>query len=239
MTGLSIQNLSASIGGKALFKAVNVTAQGGQIVAITGPNGAGKSSLLRALAGLLEIDAGTALLDEVAIESLSVAERADNISYLPQLGPVHWPMTVEAIIALGQSVVKNQEIEAMMRALDIASLKGRGMGHLSGGERARVLLARALITPKSLLLLDEPTAALDPAHQLLVMNDLRQRVKAHKSIALVVMHDFQLIRQYADHLLLMDQGQAVTQGAPDDVLSIENLAKVYGIRQEDAGYKLI
>ncbi len=233
---LNVQDISVSVDGASLVNNVSFKAARGQITVITGPNGAGKSTLLRAVAGLLPVAAGGYQIDGFHHDKLSVKEKAKLLSYMPQLGPVYWPLTVEAIIALGQKVVRNDTLAEVMDALDIAHLYGRSISHLSGGERARVLLARAIVDEKPLVLLDEPTSALDPAHRLMVMDYLKKRARERNIAILMVMHDFALIEQYADHVLLMDHAKLIAEGTAGQALSDQMLRQVYHIQRGKDGH---
>jgi iron complex transport system ATP-binding protein len=209
----------------------------GELTVLVGPNGAGKTTLIRALAGLLPAD-GRITLDDKPLPSFDPRERARRIAYLPQGNVFHWPMPVEAVVALGRyphadpfaaaSQRDRDAVRAALAATDTEAFAARPVTSLSGGERARVALARALATQAPVLLADEPTVSLDARHQLIVMNVLREA--AHNGTAvLAVLHDLSLAARFADNVLLMQDGRIVTQGEPKDVLTTERIAQVFGV----------
>ncbi|WP_308910578.1 ABC transporter ATP-binding protein [Pseudokordiimonas caeni] len=235
---LEAKGLTVSLGNRWVVDGVDMTVSAGELVGLIGPNGAGKTSLLRALLRFLPLTTGTLTLMGEDVSSLPAHRLAGRIAYLPQSPTVHWPLSVEALVALGrgarpifarQSEVDREAIERAMRLADIAGLRDRPATELSGGERARVLLARALAADAPLLLADEPVAALDPAHQLSVMNVLKEVATGGKAVV-VVMHDLSLAARYCDRLIVLDGGRKVAEGTPADVLTDTLLAKVYGVR---------
>jgi iron complex transport system ATP-binding protein len=234
---LSASNVSVRLGGRPVVQGANLTLRGGEFVALVGPNGAGKTTLVRALAGLVPSD-GTITLGGRALPTLSDRERARHIAYLPQGHSFYWPMPVIAIVMLGRaphadpfSSNSAEDRAAVTRAMDLTEtheFAERAVTTLSGGERARVALARALATQAPVLLADEPTAALDPRHQLTVMELLRQA--AHDGAAiLAIMHDLSLAARFADRVVVMDRGALVADGAPAEALAPQRLAAVFGI----------
>jgi iron complex transport system ATP-binding protein len=240
---LQLQSVTVRIAKEEIVSDATFTLKPGKLVAIVGPNGAGKTTLLRAIAGLTE-STGHIILGGSAIKDLSRAERARKIAYLPQGHQVHWPMTARDIVALGRyphgltdpleldgvnsNSVHAKAVEAAMLRTEIIALKDRPIMSLSGGERARVMLARVLAVEAKLLLGDEPTASLDPRHQITVMQDLLNESR-NGALVVVVTHDIWLASRLADEIVLMNQGRIVAHGAPHDVLSDARLADVYGI----------
>jgi iron complex transport system ATP-binding protein len=208
------------------------------MLGLIGPNGAGKSTLLRLLAGVMAADAGTLTLDGVTMASIPQTERARHIAYLPQLSEIAWPMRVERIIELGRlpHLEPWQEPGAHDRAIidqvidqtDLLAFSDRAFNTLSGGEQARVLLARAMVTQPNILLADEPVSALDPAHQLDVMNLLRQHCDDGRAV-IVVLHDLSLAAHYCHRLQLLHQGTTLAEGSAESVLNENNLAEAYDI----------
>jgi iron complex transport system ATP-binding protein len=208
----------------------------GEVVALVGPNGAGKTTLLRALAALVPAE-GRILLQGRALDACSPRERARGIAYLPQGHVFHWPVPVEAVVALGRhphadlfspsSAADRTAVRRALAATGIESLAGRSIATLSGGERARVALARALATEAPVLLTDEPTASLDPRHQLIVMALLRKA--AQNGAVLAVVHDLLLAARFADRVLVMDNGRLVADGPPAQALAADQVAKVFGV----------
>lgn len=238
MVTIRTRDLSVRLGRHPAVSGVTLDLAPGQLVGVIGPNGAGKSTLIRAMLGLAKPSGGTVEIDATPIERLSRKEIARRIAYLPQGQTLHWPLAVERLVALGRmphlgplsrlSPQDEAAIDAALARADVLHLKGRIATELSGGERARVLLARALAVGAPGLIADEPLAALDPGHQIDVMDLLQSEARAG-SLVVTVMHDLNMAVRYCDRLLLMDRGALVADGSPLDVLTEERLASVYGI----------
>jgi iron complex transport system ATP-binding protein len=237
VSALSAGNVTVRLGAREVVRNASLALKGGELVAMVGPNGAGKTTLMRALAGLVPAD-GTILLDGRPLQSLKARERARAIAYLPQGHVFHWPMSVASIVMLGRaphadsfSAATPDDRVAVERALaltETTAFAERAVTTLSGGERARVALARALATQAPVLFADEPTAALDPRHQLTVMDLLRRAAGAGNAI-LAITHDLTLAARFADRVVMMDRGTIVADAAPDEALSRARLATVFGI----------
>lgn len=238
MTLLSVRALRVDLGPRVVIESLDLDLNAGQVVALVGPNGAGKTTLLRAVAGLLPLSAGSFRSSGRPIDDFAPEERARIVAYLPQGGASHWALAARRIVELGRlphrsrfaglSATDRAAIDRAIAATDIALLLDRPFDELSGGERARVLLARALAVEAKLLLADEPVAALDPAHQLEVMEILRARAAGGAAVV-VVLHDLVLAARFADRVVLMDRGRIVGAGVPSAVLGPEALASVYGV----------
>lgn len=239
MVTITLDAVNVSLGGRDVVKQASTIIEPGQMIGIIGPNGAGKSTLIRAMLGLVPVSGGTILLDDQTLERFSRREVAARLAYLPQGQTLHWPLTVERLVALGRlphlaplSRVSASDVaiveQAMMRA-DVLHLRRRSAIELSGGERARVMLARALAVGAPGLVVDEPLASLDPGHQIDVMELLAREAK-DGALVVAVLHDLTMAARYCDRLLLIDDGRLVADGAPVDVLTAERLAEVYGIR---------
>ncbi len=238
---LSIEKATVQLGGRPVLTGIELGLRGGEFAAMVGPNGAGKTTLLRALAGLVRAT-GTLTLAGVEIDRLSRAERARRIAYLPQGNVFHWPMPVADIVALGRlprgagadlSAVDRAAIARAMEATGIAGHADRPVTTLSGGERARVALARVLATEADIILADEPTASLDPRYQLIVLGILKRHAEAGGTV-LAVLHDLALAARIADRLVVLDGGRIVADGSPWDVLTKRRLAETFGIDAEIA-----
>ena len=201
----------------------------GRITAICGPNGAGKSTLLQALAGLIEPDAGAVLLDDAPLPH--GRERARRIGYLPQVGEIAWDLSVESLAALGRLPHGDRgeaQVAAALAAVDLAGFARRPVSTLSGGERARALLARVLAGEPQWILADEPLAALDLAHQLALLAHLRKAADAGAGVVLVL-HDLALAMNHADRVVVLSGGALVAEGVPDEALSEAIIARVWGV----------
>ena len=238
MMDIEAKGITARYGGTAVLQAVDFTARAGEMVGLIGPNGSGKTTLLRILANLRRPEQGTVRYSARTAAELGARSLARRLSYLAQGGDAHWPMRVDALVALGRLPHRSgtgwsdaRDREAVMRAMaaaDVIHLRDRTMRQVSGGERMRVLLARALAVEGELLLADEPTAALDPLHQLQVMNLLRSSVREGHGVV-VVLHDLTLAMRFCDRLVLLAEGGVLVAGAPAEVLTDEYLARAYGV----------
>ncbi len=236
--GLAIAGLVVSLGGRDVLRGVDVRCPAGTVTAIVGPNGAGKSTLLRAIVGLLP-STGSIALDGDALAPLDRRARARRIAYLPQGHEVHWPLPARDIVALGRlphgaadpdrlSPEDAARVEAAMTETEILHLADRPVSALSGGERARVALARVFAAGAPVLLADEPIAALDPRHQLDVAAALRRRAEAGAVVALVT-HDLGLAARFADRVLVLRDGRVAAAGPPEEALAPGVLSEVFDI----------
>lgn len=211
---------------------VSADLRAGEVTAICGPNGAGKSSLLACLAGLVVADAGEVLLDGRPLPVLKPRQRARAIGFLPQTPEVAWDVTVETLVSLGRlpwpGTPGGGAIEAALRAMDLMALRQRPVSRLSGGERARALLARVLAGEPGWLLADEPLANLDLAHAAGLMRALRQQAQAGRGVVLVL-HDLAMAMNHASRVLVLDRGELVADGQPSEALSPAVIARVWGV----------
>ncbi len=238
MVTIRVEGLCANLGRRAVLQDIDATLASGALIGIIGPNGAGKSTLVRAMLGLIETTRGRVTIDGRAIAALPPRERARAIAYLPQGQTLHWPLSVERLVALGRlphlgpmsriGAADHDAIRAAMARTDVAHLADRIATELSGGERARVMLARALAVGAPGLAVDEPLAALDPGHQIDVMQLLAREAQAG-GLVIAVLHDLSMAARYCDRLLLLDRGTLVANGTPDAVLTQDRLRAVYGI----------
>ncbi len=235
MVTIAIAGLRVALGGRPVLDGIDALLEGGALIGVIGPNGAGKSTLARAILGLVPI-AGTVAIDGT---QPARAELARRIAYLPQGQALHWPVSVERLVALGRlphlgplsrlSEADRSAIDRAMALADVAHLRDRVATELSGGERARALLARALAVEAPALVVDEPLASLDPGHQIEVMELLRRQADGG-TLVIAVLHDLTLAARYCDRLLLLDHGRLVADGSATEVLTEQRLAEVYGIR---------
>ena len=210
---------------------VSAALRPGEITAIVGPNGAGKSSLIACLAGLLQPSNGEVLLDEGSLSALSPQARAQAIGYLPQSPEVAWDVSVETLVALGRLPWRDRDAEAIYAALatmELADLRQRPVSRLSGGERARALMARVLAGGPRWILADEPLANLDLAHQQALLGVLRAQAQAGAGVVMV-MHGLAEAMNHADRVLVLLAGRLIADGPPEAVLDIATIRRVWGI----------
>ncbi|MGJ3441411.1 ABC transporter ATP-binding protein [Pseudomonas sp. Je.1.5.c] len=231
---LLINDLSVAYGARTIIHNVSLPAlPAGSLVALVGPNGAGKSTLLRAIAGLERMQGEISLAGE-DVSRLGFAERSRRLAYMPQQLPPGLALGVlESIVAaLRVSGVDNLLALAYeaLASLGIEHLAEQPLNSLSGGQRQLVALAQLLARNPQVLLLDEPTSALDLHYQLRVMDTVRERVVAHRLLAVAVLHDINLAASYADWLVVLHQGRVVACGTPEQVLEPGMLAEVYGVQ---------
>lgn len=241
MTVLVLDNVRCQLQGVPVLQGISTQAAPGELVALIGPNGAGKSTLMRAMAGIQEGVSGAVTLDGQAVQALPASELARRRGYLPQAATAAWPVTVRHLVGLGRMPLRafwqpanrhdEAAIQAAMEKTDVAYLADRLVTTLSGGERLRVMLARALAAEPVLMLADEPLAALDPRHQLQTMQLLRAHCDAGGS-AVVALHDITLACRFCDRLLLLECGHAVIDDAPAAVMQSGELERVYRVAFE-------
>jgi iron complex transport system ATP-binding protein len=239
MTRIEVTNCSIDLGRRRVVHDVTASVGTGEVLGLLGPNGAGKTTLIKAMAGLLAPTQGAVSLNGENITAQSPAARAKIISYLPQGAECHWPLTVEHVVALGRmphlapwGALSDKDIDRVvdcMTYVDVMHLSGRRLHELSGGERSRVLLARAIAAEPKILLADEPVAGLDPAHQMDVMMLLKGLASGGAGVV-AVLHDLTLAARYCDRLLLISEGRVLADGPPENVLSPANLAECFGIK---------
>ncbi len=237
---LCVKELSLSLSGRTILDRIDLDIPSGAVTAVIGPNGAGKSTLLACLAGLRRPDRGEAALGGEPVLALNPRLRARRLAFMEQTPEVAWPVTVRTLVGLGRTPFTGARgpgaedeaavAEAMART-GVADFAERIVTTLSGGERARVLIARALAGRPAWLLADEPLTGLDIGHQLDTLT-LFRRLAAEGAGVIVTLHDLTLAARLADRLVVMAEGRVVAAGAPQSVLTPDLLAQVYGI---DAG----
>jgi len=233
---LHVEKVSFAFEDRMLVQGVDLDCAAGEVLGLIGPNGAGKSTLLKLIAGILAPSEGSIFLNGKPLAAMSGVERARAIAYLPQEGEVAWPVAVETLVSLGRlphrlAFSESGTAPAVTRALsrvDAQHLRHARADRLSAGERARVLLARALAAEAKLLLADEPVAALDPLHQLQVMETLRNEAKSGAAV-IVVLHDLTLAARFCDRVLLLDRGKRIAAGKPDQVLTPTLIGSIFAI----------
>lgn len=238
MSKLCFDNLSARRGQRLVLDDVCATVHSGHLTAIIGPNGAGKSTLLDIAAGLKKPDGGAVRLDGVELARIGRKELARMRAYLPQRAGVDWPLSVERVVALGltPSLPAFGDLPAALRpaiddallACDLASLRERPATQLSGGELARTMLARAIVGDPALLIVDEPTAGLDPRHAIDAVRRLRARADAGRTV-MVAIHDLDLALNHADTIIAIKDGRVLAEGPTADIASEALLAALYDV----------
>ncbi|MBN8815511.1 MAG: ABC transporter ATP-binding protein [Sphingomonas sp.] len=230
---LSLIDVTLDLGRRRVLDAVSASIAPGRVTVILGPNGAGKTSLLRVAAGLVTPDTGSVAIDGRPIADMPRGDRARTVGYLPQAGDVAWNMVARDVVALGRLPFRDADdgpaIAAALAATDTEALADRRIGELSGGERARVLLARVLAGEPQWLLADEPLASLDPAHQFDLLDRLRAVARQGAGVA-VVLHDLAQAARVADDAILMAGGRIVAAGSARDVLTPDRLGALFGVR---------
>lgn len=212
----------------------------GSFTIVIGPNGSGKTTLLKILTGILPAAGGRVHLLDRPITAYPRKDLARTIALAPQLAAGDVPFTVEEVILMGRAphqgllaLPRKQDLALVRQAMaftDVTHLKSRRLDQLSGGELQRVIIARAFCQQSQILVLDEPTAALDPAHQVRIMNLLAELRRSARVTILMVSHDINLAAMYADRILVLHQGRAVGWGHPDEVLRADILENTYGAR---------
>jgi iron complex transport system ATP-binding protein len=234
MTVLRCENVSVSLGARRVLNDISFTLAKGEVCGVVGPNGAGKSTLLRAVTGLL-LFTGAIQIEDRSLDDWKKPELARARAYLPQDGAIAWGLTVREVAALGRHphvrYGADPNAQAVDRALEMALLSefaDRPVSSLSGGERARCLLARALAGEARLIVADEPAAQLDPQHHWRAMHLLRHAANNGAAIILAL-HDLTVAVRQCDRILLLSEGSIAGYGSPQEVLTANRLRTVFGV----------
>lgn len=232
MTGFLVEHLTVVRSGTRVLDDITLSFSPGELVGLIGPNGAGKTTLLRAALGLLPFEGFASLA------SLEERERARIAAWLPQERDIAWPVSVETLVALGRtpylaagrklSDTDRSAIARAMTRMELQNLRHRTATELSGGEKARALIARVLAQGTPIILADEPVAGLDPAHQISAMRVFRSLARENRTVV-VSLHDLGLASRYCDRLVLLDRGKVVADGSPQQVLTNERMRAVFSV----------
>jgi iron complex transport system ATP-binding protein len=236
---LSVHNIDVHYGPLDVLSDISFELSSGEIVALLGPNGAGKTTLIKTLNGSITPGEGTIVLDGKPLNALTRREIAKRIAVVAQENETKFPITVTDFVLSGRFAngsafgwESGEDAAAVKRALSECELDGfenRLMNELSGGERQRVVLARALATGARMLLLDEPTANLDLAHQASMFRLVREKCRIDSYSAVVITHDLNLAAEFADRIMLLNNGRMHAIGRPEEVLGEESLKEVFDV----------
>jgi len=238
MSGLSAHGLVVRLGGRNVLDGLDAAFVPGQVTAILGPNGAGKSTFLACLAGLRTPRSGAVRLDGIEVLGLAPRARARRIGFIPQTPEVAWAIAARTLVGLGRTPfigargLADDDHAAVERALataGVVDLADRDVTTLSGGERARVLIARALAGEPEWLLADEPMAGLDPGHQLDACELFRGLARDQGRGVVVTLHDLSLAARIADRIVVIAEGRILADGPPPVALAPGVLARAYGV----------
>ena len=238
ITNIVLEKVHVQVGAALLLNNVSFHSSKNELIAIVGPNGAGKTSLLRTIAGLTPPTGGSITLNDRTIQQMPPLERAKLIAYLPQIRPLAWPMRVRDVVALGRFAfgaapgkLTGEDERAVSAALDSCELvpfAKRSVNTLSGGELARVHVARVLVAETPILLADEPITALDPRLQLKTLSLIKAYVK-QGATAIIVVHDIGLASRFADRIIWMRNGKLIADGPPGKSVTKERIYETFGV----------
>ena len=242
---MQMQALSADLAGREVLRGIDLRLDRPELIALVGPNGAGKSTLLRLAAGLLAPSSGSVSLDGRAVRDWTHAERAGHVAWLPQARPVAWNLNGEDVVALGRfttgagvydrlDTAGRAAVDGAMDRMSAGHLRGRGVNTLSGGELARLHVARVLARDARLLLLDEPAAALDIEHQIGLMEVLSEEVAAGRTV-MAALHDLDLAARFCGRMIVLHEGRIVADATPAEALTADVLAGVFRVRRRETG----
>ncbi len=237
---ITINGVHFSYGEFPILKGINLDIDGPELISILGPNGVGKSTLIRCLNKILSPTAGSVLVDEVDIKNVQVKELAKIMGYVPCATGTSFPITVADAVLMGRFPHQkygsiDRDLEIVYETLDslgITDLAMRSINELSAGQLQKVMIAKGLAQQPKILLLDEPTANLDIRHQLNVTHLLRDVSRKNDVIVIMICHDINIAAKYSDRMVLMSEGSIFCVGTPEQVITEENLAKVYGVKSK-------
>ena len=247
--GLTLDNISAGYGQQAVVRGITATCPRGTITCLLGSNGAGKTTLLRAVSGFIRPRAGGITLNGVELSTLSFRDRARYIASVPQLAQDSLPLTVREAVRMARYPYLNRRlvnggdvfaaVDTAISAMGLNSLADRPCAELSGGEWRKVLIAQGLAQETPVVLLDEPTAFLDPPARRQILSRMIELAAERDLVVIAVLHDLDLAAQYAGHALLLRDGELLAAGDPSAVLSTAQLAELYGCGPEWLGPEVV
>ena len=236
---MKLENISFAYETSQVINGLSVAIQEKSFIGLIGPNGSGKSTLLKIMAGILEPDSGSVQFKESPITRINKKLFAQSVSWIPQDHPMVFPFKVSEIVLMGRhpylsplSFESNDDIEISRKAMETtmtSQFADRHFNEISGGEKQRVMIASALAQNPEMMLLDEPTAALDLKYQVQILKILKDLNKEHKMTLILAMHDLNLASKFCNRLILLDKGQIVRDGSPEQVLEKDILEQVYGV----------
>lgn len=241
MATVSIKGLSFEYSKDVLIlNGIDLALSGPQLVSIIGPNGVGKSTLIHCIDRILSPTKGVVMVDEAEVGSYSAKDLAKKIGYVPYATSDSFPMTVVDTVLMGRNPHRRWKslhddmivVEEAMRLMDVSSLAMRSFSELSAGQHQRVMLARGIAQEPEILLLDEPTANLDIRHQMDVIRLLKELSAAKGVMVIMISHDLNLASRYSDNIIMMSEGRIFAVGRPEDVITEENIRRVYDVDSE-------
>jgi iron complex transport system ATP-binding protein len=237
---LDVQNISVEYGSREILREISFTLKSGEIIALLGANGAGKTTLIRALNGTIPLSTGEILLEGKELGEYSRREMSRKVAVVAQENETKFPVSVLQFVLAGRFAHGSafgwetwcyiEIASAALEKCDLGDYANRMMNELSGGERQRVVLARAVAAEPAILLLDEPTANLDLAHQALMFRLVRERCRTPGASAIVITHDMNLASEFGDEVLLLNNGRIFAKGTPSEVLSQKNIEAVFSVK---------
>ena len=250
---LRINNIACRYETTNILENINFSAKGGDFIGIIGPNASGKSTLLKSISKVLKPHTGVVLLNERDVHTLKSAEIAKNLAVVPQESVISFAFTALEVVLMGRTPHLNrfemestQDLIIAQKSMELTNtwyLAERPIDTLSGGEKQRIIIARALTQEPRVLLLDEPTDHLDINHQIEILNLIKRLSKEKEMVVIGVFHDLNIVSQYCDRLILLHKGRIFAAGGAENVLTGENIEKVYGVKvtvkQDDISGKLL
>ena len=234
-------NICFAYHGREVLRGIDAEVAQGEILAVVGPNGAGKTTLLKCLLAILPLAGGDVSVDGSPLIHMGFRQRARCLAYVPQATPAKFPISVFEAVLMGRRPYLGwrpsdgdlQTVNRILDSMQLTSLAGQEFDRLSGGEKQKVILARAFAQEARYMLLDEPTSNLDLKHQLEVLDLVRESVASRRIGAIVAIHDLNLALRFADRALLMHHGAGFSSGPPQQVLTKSNISAVYEVQVEE------